>query len=54
MYLTLGWLSAADQTLDYQAETGTDSVDLLTLFSTPVTPLVTKVRACVRACVCVV
>ena len=44
MYLTIGWLSANDKTLDYEAHEGVNSVDLLTLFSKETTPLVTRVR----------
>jgi len=43
MYLTLGWLSACDVTLDYEATTGTDSVEILTLFSKKTTFILTKI-----------
>jgi hypothetical protein len=43
MYLTLGWLSADDVTLDYQATTGADNVDILSLFTKAATPILTKV-----------
>ncbi len=45
MYLMCGWITAADKTLDYQAVTGANPVDLLALYSAPAYPLLTKVGA---------
>jgi hypothetical protein len=46
MYFTLGWITASDNVNDYQAATGSGNVDLLTQFSKPSTPFVTKAREC--------